>query len=181
MGTLFVDNIKQQSSQGSGTITIGASGETVSFASGVTGTNYPAFEAYVSSSQNLSDAAETKVQFDTERFDTNSMYDASTNYRFTPTIAGKYVVYTQLGCDSSGGAEITRADVMIYKNGSQYVRNRTNIATSTQIMCNAEATIDFNGSSDYVEIYGYIDVSSGTPFIRAGTIESRFGAYRIGT
>ena len=25
-------------------------------------TNYPAFEAYVSSSQNLSDAAETKVQ-----------------------------------------------------------------------------------------------------------------------
>jgi len=144
-------------------------------------TNYPAFEAYVSSSQNLSDAAETKVQFDTERFDTNSMYDASTNYRWTPTVAGKYVVYTQLGCDSSGGAEITRADVMIYKNGSQYVRNRTNIATSTQIMCNAEATIDFDGSSDYVEIYGYIDVSSGTPFIRAGTIESRFGAYRIGS
>ena len=145
MGTLFVDNIKQQSSQGSGTITIGASGETVALASGVvqSNLNYPAFEAYVSSSQNLSDAAETKVQFDTERFDTNSMYDASTNYRWTPTVAGKYVVYTQLGCDSSGGAEITRADVMIYKNGSQYVRNRTNIATSTQIMCNAEATIDF--------------------------------------
>ena len=36
MGTLFVDNIKQQSSQGSGTITIGASGETVALGSGVT-------------------------------------------------------------------------------------------------------------------------------------------------
>ena len=35
MGTIFVDNIKQQSSQGSGTITIGASGETVALASGV--------------------------------------------------------------------------------------------------------------------------------------------------
>jgi len=35
MGTLFVDNIKHQSSQGSGTITVGASGETVAPASGV--------------------------------------------------------------------------------------------------------------------------------------------------
>ena len=36
MGTLFVDNLKHQSSQGSGTITIGASGETVALGSGVT-------------------------------------------------------------------------------------------------------------------------------------------------
>jgi len=34
MGTVFVDNIKHQSSQGSGTITIGASGETIALASG---------------------------------------------------------------------------------------------------------------------------------------------------
>ena len=34
MGTVFVDNIKHQSSQGSGTITIGASGETIKAASG---------------------------------------------------------------------------------------------------------------------------------------------------
>ena len=34
MGTLFVDNIKHESAQGSGTITLGASGETVAMASG---------------------------------------------------------------------------------------------------------------------------------------------------
>ena len=34
MGTLFVDNLKHQSSQGSGTITLGASGETIALASG---------------------------------------------------------------------------------------------------------------------------------------------------
>jgi hypothetical protein len=34
MGTVFVDNIKHQSSQGSGTITLGASGETIALASG---------------------------------------------------------------------------------------------------------------------------------------------------
>ena len=36
MSDLFVDNIKHQSSQGSGTITIGASGETVALAAGAT-------------------------------------------------------------------------------------------------------------------------------------------------
>jgi hypothetical protein len=39
MSDLFVDNIKHQSSQGSGTITVGASGETVEIPSGVTLTN----------------------------------------------------------------------------------------------------------------------------------------------
>ncbi len=34
MGTVFVDNIKHQSAQGSGTITLGASGETIALASG---------------------------------------------------------------------------------------------------------------------------------------------------
>ena len=34
MGTLFVDNIKHESAQGSGTITLGASGETIALASG---------------------------------------------------------------------------------------------------------------------------------------------------
>ncbi len=36
MSDIFVDNIKHQSSQGSGTITLGASGETISLASGAT-------------------------------------------------------------------------------------------------------------------------------------------------
>ena len=36
MSEIFVDNIKHQSSQGSGTITLGASGETISLASGAT-------------------------------------------------------------------------------------------------------------------------------------------------
>ena len=38
MSDLFVDNIKHQSSQGSGTITLGASGETVNVPTGVTTT-----------------------------------------------------------------------------------------------------------------------------------------------
>jgi hypothetical protein len=34
----------------------------------------------------------TKVQINTEEFDTNSNFDSTTNYRFTPTVAGYYQV-----------------------------------------------------------------------------------------
>tara|TARA_B100000963_G_scaffold354597_1_gene371398 strand:- start:580 stop:1122 length:543 start_codon:yes stop_codon:yes gene_type:complete len=96
MGTLFVDNIKQQSSQGSGTITIGASGETVGLASGVVQSNLltPAFQAYRTSYQSIANNTETKVQNNIELFDTDNAYDNSTNYRFTVPSgkAGKYLI-----------------------------------------------------------------------------------------
>jgi len=56
-------------------------------------TNAPAFEAQVTSNQTISDNTATKVTFDNEIFDTDGKYDHSTNYRFTPTVAGKYFVY----------------------------------------------------------------------------------------
>ena len=59
-------------------------------------TNYPAFEAFLVLIKHLSDNATTKIQFNTEVFDTDSCYDNTTNYRFTPTVAGKYFVYAVL-------------------------------------------------------------------------------------
>ena len=50
-------------------------------------TNFPAFEAYLGSSQTFSDQTTVKVNFNTEIFDSDSCYDASTNYRFTPTVS----------------------------------------------------------------------------------------------
>jgi hypothetical protein len=82
-GTLKVGTIT--TSSGSGNITIG---------SGVTLlSSTPAFEAYSTADQTISDDVYTKVQFDTERFDTDNCYDNTTNYRFTPTVAGKYFIY----------------------------------------------------------------------------------------
>lgn len=40
MGTIYVDEIKHQSAQGSGTITLGASGETVAIAAGATASGF---------------------------------------------------------------------------------------------------------------------------------------------
>ena len=84
MGTLKTTNI--QTITGSGTLTLGASGETLALGSGVTSNiMYPAFEAQLTSTQSISNSTDTKVQFDTEVFDTDNCFDNSTNYRFTPT------------------------------------------------------------------------------------------------
>ena len=151
------------------------------FVSGVGGTNTPAFEAYLSSDQNPSNDTETKIQFNTERFDTDNNYDNSSNYRFTPTTAGKYYVYSIVrGGPSSGLSACEKFFLYIYKNGSLYgpgvnVDYRSNNGTSVSLLI--ASTIDFNGSSDYVEIYANIDVSSGTPTIYAD--RTIFGAYKI--
>ena len=54
-------------------------------------TNYPAFQITLGSTQTIADASTTKVEFDTEDFDTDNAFDVSA-YKFTvPTgKAGKY-------------------------------------------------------------------------------------------
>ena len=143
---------------------------------------YPAFEAYLSSEQDISDATNTKVNFDTKVFDTDNCYDNLTNFRFTPTVGGKYFIYSNIRCQSTSSSQLRNVFNYIYKNGSSYRAvnfdpkddqfNRINVPNS--------AIIDMNGSSDYIEIFGYIDVTSGTPRFFDGTQAVFFGAYRIG-
>ena len=99
-GTLKVGTIT--TSSGSGTITLGQSGETVTIPTGATitnsgtangfgGANTPMFQANLSGNQSLNAGATTKISFNTETFDTASAYNTST-YRFTPQTAGKYLI-----------------------------------------------------------------------------------------
>jgi hypothetical protein len=67
--------------------------------------NTPAFRAFMNANQNLVNSTVTKIdQFGTEDFDTNS--DFASN-RFTPTVAGKYFVYAQLGFTNSVLADVS--------------------------------------------------------------------------
>ena len=101
-GTLKVGTIT--TSSGSGTITIP---NTVTVAGAMA--NTPAFFAFLSSDSSVvSDATWTKVQIDSELFDTDNCYDNSSNYRFTPTTAGKYkveygITFNQISSKIDGG------------------------------------------------------------------------------
>jgi hypothetical protein len=146
------------------------------------GANTPAFEAKLSSSQSLSDATAAKIQFDTEVFDTDNCYDNSTNYRFTPNVAGKYVVYAILQLYGNGTSEIENCSTDFYKNGSLLLRTWNDFRTNylSWVTYTQSKIIEFNGSSDYVEIYGYINSVSGTVSVETdATRTSYFGAYKI--
>tara|TARA_Y100001973_G_scaffold87859_1_gene132351 strand:+ start:205 stop:732 length:528 start_codon:yes stop_codon:yes gene_type:complete len=161
-------------SSGSGNITIG---------SGVTLlSNTPAFEAYLSSNQTISGSTYTLTEFDTEVFDTDNAYDNSTNYRFTPQVAGKYFVYANV--QAIGSADTLRDGIIIIqKNGADYKESRVNPqngAPESELHLHAVATISMNGSSDYITVNGYINVSSGTPQFSSDIKGTYFGAYRLG-
>ena len=153
------------------------------FVSGIGGTNTPAFQAYRSSTQTISGSTWTKVQFNTEIYDTDSDYDNSTNYRFTPTTAGKYFCYFMVNSSwtgSSGGYDLrskfqknggnitgyTDAELIDFGDGA----NINLIGTSAS----GYAVINFNGSTDYLEVYHRS--TAPTPFVSGA---SYFGAYKI--
>lgn len=154
-------------SNGSGTLTTNNIG----------GKNTPAFLAYQTGAQTISTATPTKIQFNTELFDTNGMYDHSTNYRFTPTTAGKYVVGAKIKYNNVASA---RLYTMIYKNGSEYERTeKRNDSTGTDPDPISNLIIDFNGSSDYVEVYG-LQESGGNIDTNVATVTRMyFFAYKI--
>ena len=190
MATLFVDKIDPQSGTA---LEIGSSGDTITIPSGATivnsgtqtgfgGTNTPAFEAYASASQSgIADNTATKMAMNTELFDTNSMYDTGT-YRFTPTVAGKYFVYGMVYMEASVAYRINRAVVAIYKNGSAYKQFLPYYGADnvSWVLSGSVATaIDFNGSSDYVELYGQLNVYTGTGELDGRQGQGVFGAYKI--
>jgi len=146
--------------------------------------NTPAFEAYLSSAQSVSDATETKVQCDTEVFDSDGCYDNSTNYRFTPTVAGKYFVYVNLLGKASGNNLLASQIATIKKNGSEYAASNTQFYTNyeKQYTLMISHIIDMNGSSDYVEFFGYVNIISGSATFSVDSPKANvFGAYKINT
>ena len=186
MGTIKTTNIEPIADNG--TVTLGSSGDQFTLATGAKSSFlYPAFEAYVSANQEMSDTSTTKIQFNTERFDTNSYFDNSTNYRYTPLVAGKYNVYCSARYDARTNSNLSLANMMIFKNGSNYIENQQYFITNyvRQTFCNLSTVIDMNGSSDYLEVFAYFDVlstGSGNPRITgSSTGGSVFGAYRIGS
>ena len=169
------------------TITVGASGDTTNIIGtlnkdGIAVANTPAFEAYGAEQTGISSSTWTKITFGTEVFDTNSMYDHSSNYRFTPTVAGKYFVYGGLSMYSDTAYKAYVFNMAIYKNGSSYRYTPNNANPSydeSERFVTTNATVVMNGSSDYVEIYGRCVAESGTVVFDSREVIGVFGAYKI--
>lgn len=108
--------------------------------------NGPTFSYYQSAAQTLGSTTFTKITFTTSEWDTTSgMYSSS---KFTPTVAGYYQINGSISINSA-----TQILISIYKNGSEWKRGE-NVQSGTQGV--GSALVYCNGSTDFIEIYGYL-------------------------
>ncbi len=163
MSTLKVDTILKRT--GTGTITVGQSGDTISIPSGATlnsaGTNTltgidntPSFGATASSTQSISNGGFVKVTLDTESWDTDSAFGSS---KFTVPSGqdGKYHFTAGIHIqDHTSG----RTQAAFYKNGS-IVATNTGMGQFRNIHHEGDTTymyMSWNGNlsaTDYIELF----------------------------
>jgi hypothetical protein len=193
---LKVDTIQDSSgnniiNESSDTITIGASGDTITIPSGATitnsgtatgfgGDNTPAFQAWLSSTQTVSNNTSTKVIFNSEVYDSDSAYDTSTG-RFTVPSGegGKYLFYIRVSFDSESAGAMDKCNINFKKNGSGFIEQETNFTNNpvrkAQVVC--PIVLDL-AAADYVEVFALIDSSNSLKF-EGGSYKTSFGGHKL--
>jgi|DEB0MinimDraft_6_1074348.scaffolds.fasta_scaffold58055_2 hypothetical protein len=183
MSEILVNTIKK--ADGTGSITVPAeTGTVLTSASdylsstdniGVQATkSTPAFYAYKDgSSQSVSSSTWTTVQMNQEQLDTDNFYNTS-NYQFSPTIAGWYFLTGTITFEGSGGSEIYTA---FYKNNSTHIKY-TQIESSGSDRLQVSDLVYFNGTGDYVVLQGWTNASS-SPTFAASTVNSTMLGYLV--
>jgi hypothetical protein len=115
----------------------------------------PAFSVLMSANQSLAASTATKLNFDTEVFDTNSCYDTA-NKRFLPNVSGYYLITANISNDASELSCVA----MIYVNGAVYLSGPLVQGASASYAFarrgNVVGLVYLNGTTDYVECYGHM-------------------------
>ena len=132
----------------------------------------------------IADNVATKLQFNTESFDPDGVFDNSTNYRFTAPSTGKYMLYTNIYIYDAS-TDIQTFNLAFYKNGSLF--------TQTYWLKNSGGRLKYAplsltlvanlSASDYIEVYATVDtVDGGTTNLEhegSGAIVNSFGGYKL--
>ena len=152
------------------------------------GSSPPAFEAvasgadsfyvYANGTQSINSDSTTKLTFNTELWDVGATFDNSTNYRYTPGVAGAYLLGAT--CSIGGFADQKSFKIYFYKNGSaitgvEETNQRMSVNTS-DAMAHHHSQLVLSDADDYFEVFvrhdtgGALNVSADRGF---------FG-YRVG-
>mgnify|MGYP003145401433 CR=1 len=176
MSTLKVDTILKRT--GTGTITLGQSGDTVTLGTGASqsgfgGTNTPNFFAKTSS-QSISASTTTVVVYSSEDYDTSSLYDTSTG-RFTvdANTTGKYFFYAAVKYASSS---ISRNNLALHKNGTETLRTEFGNSSSYPTVL-VSGVINLSSAGDYVD--ARVNQNDGTKSLSGESEGNFFGGYKL--
>lgn len=131
----------------------------------------------------LTSGVSTKVFLDTITYNPSNNFDNVTNYRYQPTVAGRYQINASVIVSSDLANSLNRANAALFKNGSVlhngdfFSHTTTGVVSSFQCMLNT--VVEFNGTTDYVEVYARGDTTSGTWSIEGKETKTYFSAFRI--
>lgn len=134
--------------------------------------NGPAFSAYANAIQTLTSTVWTKVNINTEEFDTNNNFDTS-NYRFTPTVAGYY----QLTGSVFVNTTTTYTELAIYKNSVAVKYGPEAVVSTTGLVTAINCLVYLNGTTDYVELW--VAASGTTPTMPISSTTTFFQGYLV--
>ena len=138
------------------TINLGTTGNTINIAGSAFSTSAAGtrrFQARLGSDQSsIAHQTYVKANFDTEVYDSDGTYDTS-NKRYTPGVAGVYYIGAKV-IYQSGSNAFTQLRLSIYKNGSEFIRNRMTYAEEdgSDLTLQVNANLEAN-ATDYFEIY----------------------------
>ena len=175
MSKILVDTIDTRS--GTTTLTLGSTNAgTIALGSGDVQSNFlqPNFHVYLNSNQTLSNSTQTVVQFATELWDSDSKYDTST-YKFTPTIAGKYFLYSQLRFNTTTNFDSIQCS--IFQNTTEVGRGQ--MINDNNNTCCVSAFVD-SDTDDYFQVKAFQN-SGGDAAVGGFQAISYFLGFRIGT
>ncbi len=113
------------------------------------GNSAPAAKAYRATTQTIATSTTTVLQCDTEVFDLSGDFDSTTNYRFTPSEAGKYCVTAHAEMASVSSGKFLR--VSIYKNGTEIALTTMYGTGGSFLAPSITTTVVMNGSTDYLD------------------------------
>ena len=180
MSNILVNTIKD-----TGNNTLLSSDGSGNISSGGAITNTPAFLGYRSGFQTITDSTTTKVDLNASQIDTHSAFDTSNN-RFTVPSgqAGAYQISGQAVMGNADGSADNLRDhyLYIYKNGSNISYSDNNPNSSWWAQNTSQTSGIFNLSvGDYIELYAYINVGSGSGRIAGidGGIRTFLSGYRL--
>ena len=139
------------------------------------GDNTPMFLVRKASTQDVSDASDVQVTFDTEVIDTDNAF-ASNTFTVPSGEAGKYLISCQLTMHSSSATTLEYSTIKIFKNNTHFVNSQWVAYNNPGMYQTPCLTVIMDLSAgDTLKVYTYIDVSSGTPRVLGET--SRFATW----
>jgi hypothetical protein len=137
------------------------------------GTNTPAFSVYRNGTQSILDNTYTKIQYNTENFDTDNTFDSSTNYRYTPAFSGKSFLVASLR--GYGSTDFNNFIIEIRKNGTAVLRQQNSFF---HFECAIVSGIVTHDADDYFEVFAMAQVSGGLD-IMSGNDITYFMGYKL--